>query len=222
MKDTSQIDIFELFERLKGEDARIPPSVVWYYLPNGGTSGSIYCGKCKHFLGCPSFHSWRLTPDEAEVESTQVWCAQLGDGAGHCPKCGANVYGTGALYGGIKNHYWWHKFTNNVPFTKTQLNELEKACRELYPMSITNTIKKRGSSCTFEVEVMRWDCFDLEGDDIEYYTNLWGDSGFYISVDVTMKGEDHSGHGCGYKITELDDDADYFLAKILGLKMAGE
>ena len=217
-KDEGQITVFDIFEQL---EKRVPPTVVWHYLPSGGTIGYCYCGKCGKFAGCSGHYSWRLTPEEAEEESKEVWCAIFGNGNGVC-FCGANIKGKGAVNKGFKNRYWWHEYIDTVPFTKEELNELDRACEERYPVSFAKKVKKKGSTLTVTAAVERLSQDEAISDsDIEYYTNLWGETELFVTIDVDLRGHDKSqGHGSGYKISEmLDDGANDFIAKKLGLEI---
>lgn len=218
--DEGQITVFDILEQL---EKRVPPTVVWHYLPSGGTIGYCYCGKCGKFAGCSGHYSWRLTPEEAEEESKEVWCAIFGSANGVC-FCGANMKGKGAVNKGFKNRYWWHEYINTVPFTKEQLDEIDKACSERYPATISKKIKKNGSTFTVEVSVERLgrDEAITSTADIEYYTNLWGETELFTTVDIDIRGNNKSkGHGSGYRLSELaDEGANCFIAKRLGLKIA--
>ena len=217
-KDDGQITVFDILEQL---EKRVPPTVVWHYLPNGGTLGYCYCANCGRWVGCSGHYSCRLTPEEAEEESKEVWCAIFGSGNGVC-FCGANMKGKGAVNKGFKNRYWWHEYINTVPFTKEQLDEIDKACSERYPATISKKIKKNGSTFTVGVSVERLDLDEpiTSAEDIEYYTNLWGEAELFVTIDVDLRGHNKiQGHGSGYKLSELlDAKSNDFIAEKLGLE----
>ena len=85
---------------------RIAPICFWEHNPDPErtfqTQGTLYCGRCGHFAGFTGGFSWRLTEEEAAAESTEVWCANIGDGSGVCYECGAVMRGKGVINMGFR------------------------------------------------------------------------------------------------------------------------
>ncbi len=202
---------------------RIPPLCKWEYNIDEDvttqTQGRLICGRCKHFLGFTGMYSWRLTPEQAEDEAKEVWCANIGHG-GYCPECGAYVGGAGVINQGIKNYHNHNSAgIHNMPFSDEELNALDEAAKKRALFKIKRKVKAPNNKVfTFEIEIgsFRSEDYDIE-EDYSYFENLWEDPCLIVYVDISSASW---GHGFGEKFGKLCDlGAKRFVARALNVVM---
>ena len=210
---------------------RVAPICHWKYNIDGHvttqTQGTLYCGKCKHFLGFTGMYSWRLTPEQAEDESETVWCSNIGH-RGYCPECGSYCGGAGVVNRGI-DRYCEHNSAgiHYMPFSESDLLALEKAAAERKPFEIKAKKKTKRGSFTFSIEIASFRTLDnADGEeDYSYYERLWEDESLLVHCDVNGYDKYHNpcGSGRGEKLKDLiKDGARRFAAKAFNVVMQRE
>lgn len=210
---------------------RIAPRCKWHYNIDENvttqTQGTLYCGKCNHFLGFTGMYSWRLTPEQAEDEAKEVWCANIGH-KGYCPECYSYCGGTGVVNLGI-NNYWEHNRAgiNNMPFSDEDLAALDKAAAERTPIEIVAKKKTKQGTFKFSLEIASFRGKDYEGRavDYSYYEKLWEDESLLVHVDISGydRYKNPAGHGRGAKLKDLvNEGARKFAAREFNVVMQGE
>ena len=209
---------------------RVAPRCRWQYNIDENvttqTQGTLYCGKCNHFLGFTGTYSWRLTPEQAEDESKDVWCANIGH-KGYCPECNSYCGGRGAVNLGIER-YWEHNRAgiNSMPFSDDDLSALDKAAAERTPFEIVAKKKTKQGIFKFSIEIASFRHEDCGPDeDYSYYENLWEDESLLVHIDIMGydQNKNPSGQGRGEKLKKLiKEGARRFAAKEFNVVMQGE
>lgn len=206
---------------------RVAPRCKWHYNIDENvttqTQGTLYCGKCNHFLGFTGMFSWRLSPEQAEDEAKEVWCANIGH-AGYCPECNSYCGGKGVIDLGIHN-YWEHNRAGieHMPFSKKDLDALDNAALSRTPFAIEAKKKTKCGTFIFSIEIASFRGKEHEAsEDYSYYEQLWEDESLLVHVDITGydRYKNPAGHGRGVKLKELvEQGALKFAAKEFNVVM---